>query len=202
MLAAGVLGFAALFTAYLARFANKAARGYLHFAAALNAALAGAILLPAFILRQEFLLVADGAAALVIGLAPASLALAMLARFEHKPGRLPSSLALLAACLSGLAGAATGEADLVYLPFFASIVLIVATAARSLFTEPVTVAQVFASGAAFAAAVASFATPGIHGLEGLAVFSAAGLIGTSGACIKRQAVKSRPAAPARTRVSR
>ena len=126
---AAILGFAAALAALMASRAREPARGYLRFAAALAMALALAEL-AAGIGGDAAVAFGSAVMALVAALAPAALALAVAARVLGPPATLPAAAALVAACLAGLASAATGSVFFAFAPLLIAVLALAGLALR------------------------------------------------------------------------
>ncbi len=159
-----VLALAAILAVLASARAGKTAHAYLMFAAALYAGLAAGDTIAALTRMPEL---AEAIALLVSALAPASLALAMAGRAVHGAWAM---LVLLACLVFALFAAASGEALAAFAPLFASVCAMLAMAIRR--------RQIHAGLGAlcFLAAAASFMA---DARMGLALFSAAGLIGVA-----------------------
>jgi Na+/phosphate symporter len=175
-----VLGLAALLAALVGSRARPVARDYLNFAAALYGALALADLAAA--LDPQMPAFAAAVTLVIAALAPCALMLAFAAAFARAPSPWIAAPLLAAALAAGIFAAATNAIFVAFAPLFACLCAMLALAARHARQTRALYAAVAAL--ALLAAAASFMT-GTQGRTAFALFSAAGLMGASLACVRR-----------------
>lgn len=175
LLAALLLGAAAIAVWFLAAGARPAARVHLRFASTLFAALAaaGAFALP----------VANAVALLVTAISLPVLAFAAFAGFEKPLAPMPATLLLGLVCLGGLAGAATGIISFALAPAALSVAAILLIGARQFDVVRLSSVQGMLSALALLASVSAFALEGTK--DAYLLFSAAGLLGLTMALSRR-----------------
>ena len=180
-----VLGLAALLSAIMARGMRPASRAYLQFAAVIYLALAVAdeiaIVLPGAA-RSTF---ADAVTFVACALAPVALSLALFATFEHPPKSWIAMLLLLLALTCAMAAAMSGAEVLSFAPLSASVFAMLALSMRRWRLERRRPLHGIIAALCFLVAAASGASGGEAGRTGLALFSAAGLLGISLALARR-----------------
>jgi len=178
-----VLGLAALLSAIVMRGARPASRSYLHFAAVLYLALAAADEIA--IVFAQVAGFADAVTLVVSAMAPVALALSLFASFEHPPKSWAATVFLLLALACAIGAAMTGAAVLSFAPLSASVFAMLALSLRRWRIEQRGPFHAILSALCFLIAAASGASGGAMGRTGLALFSAAGILGISLALARR-----------------
>jgi hypothetical protein len=180
-----ILGLAALLAAIVTRSARPASRSYLHFAAVIYLALAVAdeitILLPGTA-TSAF---ADTVTCVACALAPVALSLSLFATFEHPPKSWIAAVFLLLALLCAIGTAMSGLEVLSFAPLSASVFVMLALSLRRWRLDRRGPFHAMIASVCFLVAAASGASGGAAGRTGLALFSAAGLLGISLALVWR-----------------
>lgn len=178
-----VLGLSALLAAIVARGARPSSRSYLHFAAVIYLALAiadeAAIVLPA---AAAF---ADAVTFVACALAPVALALSLFATFEHPPKSWAATLLLSLALICALAAAMSGAEILSFAPLSVAVFAMLALSMRRWRLGRQGPFHAIIAALCFLIAAASGASGGDMGRTGLALFSAAGILGISLALARR-----------------
>lgn len=169
MFAAALLLLSAVASVLLMQRAARAVREYLSFAAALYAVLAIAIAQPFW--------PADGAALIVLALAPVSLALAASGVLATPAHPALSAAALTLALLCGLVAAFAAIVWLGLVPLVISLLAITAFALRAARERKIPVVHIVLGALALLAAAASMLAGGSDARTGLSLFTAAGLLG-------------------------
>ncbi|MGN6516444.1 MAG: hypothetical protein ACTHLR_11470 [Rhizomicrobium sp.] len=125
---APVLGLSAILSALFAARASRSARDYLRFAAALYLALGLCMEASVFLARGEAFVLS--VMFFVCALAPAALALALFASFEHRPSSILATILLALCACAGVVAAATGTTLFCFAPLLASGLVMLALCAR------------------------------------------------------------------------
>lgn len=183
-----VLAASALLSALLAHRARPAARNYLRFAAVLYMALALCDGLALFFPGGATLIFADAVMLVVCALAPAALALAVFAAFEHPPSSVSAAILLATACLAGIAAAATGTPVLSFAPLAVSVLTMFALCARRWRHEKRAASHAFLSACCLLCGAAATLSGDATGRTALELFSSAALLGFVLALVRRSSV--------------
>jgi hypothetical protein len=178
-----VLGLSAILAAIVARGARPSSRSYLHFAAVIYLALAVADEI-AIVLPVAATL-ADAVTFVACALAPAALALSLFATFEHPPKSWVAALLLSLAFVCALGAAMSGIEMLSFAPLSAAVFAMLALSVRRWRLERQGPFHAVIAASCFLVAAASGASGGAMGRTGLALFSAAGILGISVALARR-----------------
>jgi hypothetical protein len=172
-----VLGLAALLAVIVARSARPASRSYLQFAAVIYLALAVAdeiaIVFPS---AAPF---ADAVTFVACALAPVALSLSLFATYEHPPKSWIAAVLLSLALFCAIGAAMSGIEVLSFAPLSASVFAMLALSARRWRTRRRGAFHAVLAALCFLVAAASGASGGAMGRTGLALFSAAGILGIS-----------------------
>jgi hypothetical protein len=181
-----VLAASAILSAMLGSRAHPAARDYLRFAAVLYVALALCDGLAFFFSHAATLIFADAVMLVVCALAPVALGFAVFAAFEHPPSPAAATIFLVAACLAGIAAAATGTPVLSFAPLAASVLTMFALCARRWRYEKRAASHAFLSACCLLCGAAAALSGGTTGA--LELFSSAALLGFVLALVRRSSV--------------
>jgi hypothetical protein len=174
-----VLGLAAVLSIIVTRSARPASRSYLQLAAVIYLALAVAdeiAIVMAGVTTSAF---ADAVTFVACALAPVALSLSLFATFEHPPKSWIASVFLLLALACAIAAAMSGIEVLSFAPLIASVFAMLALSARRWRLEQGGTLHAVIASLCFLVAAASDASGGAMGRTGLALFSAAGILGIS-----------------------
>jgi hypothetical protein len=178
-----VLGFAALLAVIVTRTARPASRAYLQFAAVVYLALAAgdeiAIVFPA---AAPF---ADAVTFVTCALAPVALSLSLFATFEHPPKSWIAAVLLSLAFFCAIGAAMGGVEALSFAPLSAAVFAMSALSIRHWRLERRGPFHAILAALCFLVAAACGAGGGAMGRTGLALFSAAGILGISLALARR-----------------
>jgi hypothetical protein len=191
-----VLGLAALLAVIVTRGARPASRSYLQFAAVIYLALAVADEISIVLPGTATSAFADAVTFVVCALAPVALSLSLFATFEHPPRSWIASLFLSLALFCAIGAAMSGIEILSFAPLAASVFMMLALAMRRWRIERLGPFHAVIAALCFLIAAASDAGGGALGRTGLALFSAAGILGISLALARRSHA---PVAEARTK---
>jgi hypothetical protein len=180
-----VLGLAALLAAIVARGSRPSSRSYLHFAAVIYLALSVADEVAIIWPGAPMSAFADAVTFVACALAPVALALSLFATFEHPPKAWAAALLLSLAFFCALAAAMSGFEILSFAPLSAAVFAMLALSARRWRLERTGPFHAIIAALCFLIAAASGASGGAMGRTGLALFSAAGILGISLALARR-----------------
>ena len=180
-----VLGLAALLAAIVTRGARPASRSYLQFAAVIYLALAVADEIAIVMPGAATSSLADAVTFVASALAPVALSLSLFATFEHPPKSWAATVLLLLALFCAIAAAMSGVEALSFAPLSASVFAMLALSLRRWRLEKRGPLHAIIASLCFLVAAASGASGGAAGRTGLALFSAAGLLGISLALARR-----------------
>jgi hypothetical protein len=182
---ASVLALSAILAAILVSRARGEARRYVQFACALYGALALADLFATAEATAQAQMLTASVALIVMSLAPVALALAFAVSFEGPPPAVMAAVALVLACLAGVASAMTGAQFIAMAVLFASVCAILTFAVRRWRAASSSAIQTLVCGFALLGGAAADMTHGLEAQTSLALFSAAALLGAALACAKR-----------------
>jgi hypothetical protein len=189
-----VLGLSALLAVIVARGARPASRSYLQFAAAIYLSLAVADAMAIVLPNASG--IAETVTLVACALAPVSLALSLFATFEHPPKSWAAGLVLIAALVCAIAAAMSAEMVLSFAPLAASVFVMLALSVRRWRISNNIPFHATIAALCLLVAAASGAGGGAIGRTGLALFSAAGILGILLALVRRSHV---PVAQQRTK---
>ncbi|MBS0272820.1 MAG: hypothetical protein JSR55_00120 [Proteobacteria bacterium] len=182
------LAASAILSAVLGSRARPAARDYLRFAAVLYLALALCDGLAFIFPDAAALIFADAVMLVVCALAPVALGFAVFAVFEHPPSPVAATIFLVAACLAGIAAAATGTPVLSFAPLAASVLTVFALCARRWRSGKHAASHAFLSACCLLCGAAATLGGGATGRTALELFSSAALLGFVLALVRRSNV--------------
>ncbi|HEY5337544.1 MAG TPA: hypothetical protein VIJ85_05025 [Rhizomicrobium sp.] len=180
-----VLALAALLSVLASRPARPASRSYLRLAAVLYVALSIADESAIFLPGTATASFAQSVTLVVSALAPALLALALFATFEHPPKSWVAAMLLTPALLAGIAAAIGGVDVLSLAPLAASAFVILALSVRRWRLERRGPLHAIAAALCLLGGAAAGAAGGDVGRTALALFSAASVLGLSLALARR-----------------
>jgi hypothetical protein len=180
-----VLGLAALLAAIVTRGARPASRSYLQFAAVIYLALAIADEIAIVLPGTATSAFADAVTSVACALAPVALSLSLFATFEHPPKSWAATVFLLLALVCAMGAAMSGMEVLSFAPLSASVFAMLALSLRRWRLEQRGPLHAVIAALCFLVAAASGASGDAAGRTGLALFSAAGLLGISLALARR-----------------
>lgn len=181
-----VLACSAILAALIAGRARPVSRDYLRFAAALYLAFALCIGISTILPNATTLVFADAVMLVVAALAPVALALALFASLEHPPSPIIAAIALVSACLAGIAAAASAMPVLSLAPLALSALMMLALCARHWRGDKPGVAHAFLSACCLICGAA--ASLGGGGQTALVLFSSAAVLGFALALSRRSRV--------------
>jgi hypothetical protein len=180
-----VLGLAALLAAIITQSARPSSRSYLQFAAVIYLALAVADEIAIVLPGSATSAFADAVTFVACALAPVALSLSLFATFEHPPKSWIATLFLSLALVCAIGAAMTGVEVLSFAPLSASVFAMLALSLRRWRIEQRGPLHAIIAASCFLVAAASGASGGAAGRTGLALFSAAGILGISLALARR-----------------
>ncbi len=180
-----VLGLAALLAVIVTRSARPASRSYLQFAALIYLALAIADEIAIVLPGATTSAFADAVTFVACALAPVALSLSLFATFEHPPKSWIATVFLSLALLCAIGAAMAGVEVLSFAPLSASVFTMLALSLRRWRLERRGPLHAVIAALCFLVAAASGASGGAAGRTGLALFSAAGILGISLALARR-----------------